>query len=177
MLKQIIFIFGATITMVACSPKHKHTVSEEEVEAKAYAATPKSDGKHFGATIDAQNAMVYEDLLKKVADLKKGESVNAKVVGKVESVCQVKGCWMNIVSEKPTNPSMFVKFKDYAFFMPKDLSGKKVVMDGKAFYQETSVEELRHYAEDEGKSKEDIAKITQPKRELKFLASGVVLVE
>ncbi len=177
MLKQLIFILGATITMIACNLRHTHTISEEEVEAKAATAATKSDGKHFGAMIDAKNAIAYDDLLKKVTDLKKGESVNAKVLGKVESVCQVKGCWMNIVSEKPATPSMFVKFKDYAFFMPKDLSGKKVVMDGKAFYQETSIEELRHYAEDEGKSKEDIAKITQPKRELKFLASGVVLVD
>jgi Domain of unknown function (DUF4920) len=177
MLKQIVFILAATMTVVACSPKHQHAKSEEEVEAQAYKNAPKSDGKHFGAMIDAKNAMAYDALLVKVGALKKGESINAKVEGKVESVCQMKGCWMNIVSETPNKPSMFVKFKDYAFFMPKDLSGKKVIMDGKAFFQETSVEELRHYAEDEGKSKEDIAKITQPKRELKFLAAGVVLVD
>jgi hypothetical protein len=51
------------------------------------------------------------------------------------------------------------------------------VIKGKAFKEVTSVEELQHYAEDEGKSKEEIALITQPQEEIKFLADGVVVVE
>ncbi len=99
------------------------------------------------------------------------DTVQAIVKGKVESVCQKKGCWMNIVSED--GESMFVKFKDYGFFMPLDLAGQEVVMNGKAFKEVTSVEELQHYAEDEGLSKEEIDKIIAPKEEYKFMASGV----
>ena len=84
---------------------------------------------------------------------------------------------MTIVSEEEGKPEMFVKFKDYGFFMPLDLAGSEVVMAGKAFREETSVDELRHYAEDEGQSAEEIAKITEPVEELKFLAYGVVVVE
>ena len=81
---------------------------------------------------------------------------------------------MNIVSDTDTtNTEMFVQFKDYGFFMPKDLSGKEVVMLGKAYREVTSVEDLKHFAEDEGKTKEEIAKITEPIKELKFMASGV----
>lgn len=61
--------------------------------------------------------------------------------------------------------------------MPKDISGKQVIMQGEAYYQTTSVEELKHYAEDEGLTKEAIASITQPKKELKFMASGVILLD
>jgi len=89
---------------------------------------------------------------------------------------QAKGCWINIVSEDAAKPSMFVKFKDYGFFMPKDIAGKEVIMEGYAFKEVTSVDELRHYAEDEGKSKEEIAAITEPVEELKFMASGVLLL-
>jgi hypothetical protein len=39
----------------------------------------------------------------------------------------------------------------------------------------TSVAELQHYAEDAGKSKEEIAKITEPKLELTFVADGVIV--
>ena len=49
-------------------------------------------------------------------------------------------------------------------------------MDGFAFKEVTPVDELRHYAEDEGMSKEEIAAITEPKEELKFMASGVLLL-
>ena len=100
---------------------------------------------------------------------------NVKVEGKVESVCQAKGCWMNIVSEDPDKEVMFVKFKDYGFFMPKDIAGRTVIMRGSAFKEETSVDELRHLAEDAGKSKEEIEAITEPVVELKFMADGVIL--
>lgn len=99
------------------------------------------------------------------------DTVQAIVKGKVESVCQKKGCWMNIVSDE--GESIFVKFKDYGFFMPLDLAGQEVVMNGMAFKEVTSVEELQHYAEDEGLSKEEIEKITAPKEEYKFMATGV----
>ncbi len=100
-----------------------------------------------------------------------------KVTGKVMEVCQKKGCWMTIVSDQPGQPEMRVTFKDYAFFMPKDLSGKQVVVDGYAYVETTPVDVLRHYAEDAGKPKEEIAAITTPKREISFEAFGVVIVD
>ena len=48
-------------------------------------------------------------------------------------------------------------------------------MNGKAFKEVTTVEELRHYAEDEGKSEEEIAAITEPVEEYKFVADGVIM--
>jgi hypothetical protein len=42
---------------------------------------------------------------------------------------------------------------------------------------ETSVEELRHYAEDAGKSQEEIEAITEPKKTYSFVADGVLLKE
>ena len=70
-----------------------------------------------------------------------------------------------------------VKFKDYGFFMPKNIAGKEVIIDGKAYVSELSVEEQRHYAEDAGKSEEEIAAITEPKRTYSFEANGVLLKE
>jgi hypothetical protein len=69
---------------------------------------------------------------------------------------------------------VMVKFKDYGFFVPTDATGE-VIVNGKAFVKETSVDELQHYAEDAGKSPEEIAKITEPKKTLSFLADGVLL--
>jgi Domain of unknown function (DUF4920) len=133
---------------------------------KAQAA---ADGKHFGTKIDAKNAMPVADLYSKM----QGKTLleNVKIEGKATSVCQAKGCWMKLEA----TPDMMVKFKDYAFFMPKDLAGKKVVCVGKAMRKVTPVDELRHYAEDAGKSAAEIAKITQPKEEITFEASGVVI--
>ena len=103
------------------------------------------------------------------------DTVETTLRGEVSEVCQAKGCWMTIAAG--SDQTMMVKFKDYGFFMPKDISGREVVMNGKAYYQTTSVDELRHYAEDAGKSADEIAAITEPKRELRFLADGVQLLK
>lgn len=134
-------------------------------------ATISADG-FYGESFKQENFLALDDLTQLLSGK---DRVNAVVKGKVESVCQKKGCWMNIVSDN--GESIFVKFKDYGFFMPLDLAGKEVVMNGYAFTEVTSVEDLRHYAEDEGAPKEEIDQILAPKEEFKFMASGVYIAE
>jgi hypothetical protein len=124
----------------------------------------------YGESFKPKKYMEFSELATKMNTV---DSLNTMVKGRVESVCQKKGCWMNIVSDN--GDEMFVKFKDYGFFMPLDLAGKEVVMNGYAFKDVTSVDELKHYAEDEGLSQAEIDGITEPKKELKFMASGVYL--
>jgi len=126
----------------------------------------------FGEDFEHSKAIAYTDLLSKFPEEGK---MQATVKGEISSVCQVKGCWMNMVTDG-NEEELFVKFKDYGFFMPMDITGKEVIMHGEAYKETTSVEELRHYAEDEGKSKEEIAAITEPEVELKFMASGVKMI-
>src|SRR6056297_538555 len=126
---------------------------------------------YFGEKISPKKAMKFKKLYKK---MKKTDGMNdVKVRGTVTSVCQAKGCWMTIAED---DKEMFVKFKDYGFFMPKDIDGREVIMEGTAYREVVSVDELRHLTEDAGKSEEEIAKITEPKEELQFLAHGVILV-
>ena len=67
-----------------------------------------------------------------------------------------------------------VTFEDYGFFMPLNAEGD-VIINGKAYVTETSIEELRHYAEDAGKSKEEIEAITEVEKTFAFEADGVLL--
>lgn len=137
-------------------------------------AQPATPGQQYGAEITADDAVSFDQLMTMVSTQ---DSVRTKVKATVESVCQTKGCWMNLVgAEGQANPSIFVKFKDYAFFVPKDISGKEVIIEGVAYREVTTVEELKHYAEDEGKSEEEIAQITEPVEELKFMADGVIVL-
>ncbi len=163
------------VLAIGCNTATKTAAKQEVSESEAYDAFQKNkgDGKAFGEKVTAKDAVTYDTMLEKMS--KAGKIDNVKVTGTVEAVCKAKGCWMNISSDKGA-PSMFVKFKDYAFFMPKDLAGKKVVMVGNAFKETTTVDELRHFAEDAGKSKDEIAKITQPKEDIKFMATGVLIL-
>ena len=125
----------------------------------------------FGVEVDAASAISLVALQEQSAGKDSLEDVT--VTGKVAEVCQMKGCWMTL--EKPDGSTMHVKFKDYALFMPKDLAGKEVVLHGKAKVTTTSVDELKHLAQDGGKSEEEIAAITEPSTDLAFMADGVLV--
>jgi hypothetical protein len=78
--------------------------------------------------------------------------------------------------DKGNGETLMVKFKNYGFFMPKNIVGQTVVLEGEAVVKEVSVKQLKHYAEDAGKSKEEIEKIKEPKKETQFIAKGVLVL-
>lgn len=77
--------------------------------------------------------------------------------------------------DKSDGTSMMVRMKDHKFLLPKDIAGKTAVITGTAKVKTTTVEMLKHFAEDEGKSEEYIASIKEPKTELAFDAIGVIV--
>ena len=129
----------------------------------------------FGAKISKDGAISKEQMTTKYGKLKAGDTINVKFRSKITDVCSKKGCWMNLQLAK--GESAFVKFKDYAFFMPLNSAGSEVVVNGKAFVSVETVAELRHYAKDAGKSKAEIEKITKPQRSYSFVADGVLIKE
>lgn len=132
------------------------------------------DGVHFGEPIDESGAHSIHQVMDQLKD---EDQIETTMVGTVSEVCQKKGCWMSVYErEDQPEVNMFVTFKDYGFFVPIDLAGKKVVMKGLAYKDITSVDALRHYAEDSGASEEEIAAITSPKEEYKFEAIGVKIL-
>jgi len=146
-------------------------VAEEAAEVVETEEVENPEGS-FGRVIAAEGAVTMDEF----SSLIEGkDSVNVKLLAVTEDVCQKKGCWMKV--KTADGELMRVRFKDYGFFVPKDLTGKQVVFEGVAFKDTTSVEDLRHYAEDGGQSPEEIAAITEPEINTSFLADGVVIVE
>ena len=95
------------------------------------------------------------------------------ISGEIIDVCPKKGCWMNV---KVDTDTVFVKFKDYGFFVPKTgIEGKQILMSGKIFRDTISVERLRHYAEDAKQTKEEIDLITEPEYKINMIAEGVAI--
>ena len=156
----------ALILFTACkdgaTEQKQTTVNTEEA---AYAS--------FGEKIDRTQTLTSKEMLAKYKNMNVGDTLNVKFASKIKEVCTKKGCWMKLPLDEATET--MVRFKEYGFFMPLDAQGKEVVLEGKAFVQITPVAELQHYAEDAGKSKEEIAKITMPKKEFAFEANGVLL--
>ena len=102
-------------------------------------------------------------------------SSKVKIEGEILSSCPMKGCWMKISVEKDT---VLVRFKDYSFFVPKNgIEGKSTIINGKLSVDTLSIAQLQHYAEDAGKSKEEISFISKPEITISFLADGVLIKE
>ncbi|WP_316822055.1 DUF4920 domain-containing protein [Pedobacter gandavensis] len=129
-------------------------------------------GRAFGSGVTTGDLLPVSKIESAMGDKKTAEM---KITGEVVEVCKKKGCWMTL--KTPTGEAMRITFKDYGFFMPMDIVGKKVALDGIAKKQTISVETLRHYAEDAHKSAAEVAKITAPKKELAFEAKGVVILD
>lgn len=131
---------------------------------------PAETGMTFGEKIEAKDVIKVADL---PSALEKNEKAIVKVEGKVVEVCKAEGCWLRMETATGT---MLIKLKDHAFLVPLSLNGKTIVAQGTASTKTTSVEMLRHYAEDAGKSKEEIAMITEPKKEIVMQATGILVL-
>jgi hypothetical protein len=167
-MKKILFVFSLMASITSC--KNEKTEEKPTAEVEEVAMNYQS----FGTEITDENVMTNTEMTEKYKNLKPGDTVNVKFASTVKDVCQKKGCWMNL---EMGDAETMVRFKDYGFFMPKDIAGQEVIVSGKAYVEEMSVEDQRHYAEDGGKSAEEIAAITEPKRTLAFEADGVLIPE
>ena len=153
------------MTVFSCEKKAEEGATNNET-------TEIVGDQNFGAEIDEDGA-VHVSELKAALEQNGGDKLEIKVKGTIEDVCQKKGCWMNVDMDEEN--SVFVKFKDYEFFVPKDAAGSEVVMDGVAYLDTTTVEELKHYAQDAGEPDSVINAITNPEIGYGFMANGVII--
>ena len=159
--------------LIIISCKQNNPSSENKDESTTEKMTAQMDDKFFGESFDTSGAKDLNYANGIYNDLNPGDTIQMTFMSKVNSVCKEKGCWMRL--ELPDGSETLVSFKDYGFFVPKDIENQTAIVNGKAFVKETSVEELKHYAKDAGKSEEEIATITEPKLTYSFEADGVYL--
>ncbi len=131
---------------------------------------PAKKGMTFGIKTTAEGAVAANELTNVMAEK---TTADVKVKGTVTEVCKAEGCWIRMQTASGT---MLIKMKDHSFTVPMALNGKTIVADGTAELKETSVEMLKHYAEDAGKSKAEIAAITVPKKEIVLQAKGILVL-
>ena len=138
--------------------------------AKAFNA---NDYALFGDKFKVTKILTKDEMLKKYKNLKKGDTIVVQFQSNIKSVCKKKGCWMKM--ELAGDDDSFVRFKDYGFFVPLNADNSTAIVNGKAFVDVVSVDELKHYAKDGGKSAAEIAKITKPETTYAFTADGVYI--
>ena len=151
-----------SLLLFACSPKeNKEAVVEKNADVVSetqFGAKPSLEGDAITLVSAIDNKMLDKAI---------------KLKSYVTEVCSKKGCWMTL-SEGET--SIRVTFKDYAFFVPLDFKDVNVELEGVLSKKLLTEDERRHFAEDQGASKEDIEKIKGDEYEFTFEATSVTKV-
>lgn len=164
-MKNFIILFVFSLLITACKP-HKKEKLNQESSSLAYHS--------FGDLISEADFISSKEAIDRYKKLTSTDTISLKFSSNIIDVCSKKGCWMTLPGETE-DKNIMVRFKDYGFFVPLDASGNEVIVEGKAYVNKVSVADLKHYAEDAGKSEEEIAKITEPKIEYAFEANGVLI--
>lgn len=170
-MKYVVLTLGLlALAMTSCGKKQEQQAEPEVVTA------PAKEYENFGQALDATQAVLSkEEMAKKFNLLKEGDTIQVAFTSTIKEVCQKKGCWMQVDLDQ--EKSGFIRFKDYGFFAPMNAAGHEVVMQGKAFVSVVSIDELKHYAKDAGKSEAEIAAITEPKVTYAFEADGIAIAK
>jgi len=164
-MKKFILLFSTLGFIIACNSSSANKTDENQIEGSS-----EEKFTYYGKEISSDNIAKYENL--KAITYEKGITNNT-ITGTIVATCPKKGCWMTLATGDDT---LFVKFRDYEFFVPiEGVDGKTAILNGDLFLDTTSIEILQHYAEDAGKSPEEIALITKPSYDLNFIADGVII--
>lgn len=140
--------------------EHEHENAQSKPDANGFYGTPFEAGK----AVDFETALAnYKS--------KGKEAENAITSGNIGAVCQGEGCWLGA---KTKEGETTISFGD-KFVIPKDTKGK-FIASGSFYTEETSVEDLKAEAKEEGKSQAEIDKIKAPVSTIKFKASGLKLL-
>jgi hypothetical protein len=156
-----------SIVLISCQNNPEKEVKEEAVIEESSVSYA-----FYGEEIDGNGVVSYSEFEEM---LSKTDTVQVKLAGTIDKTCTVKGCWMKVNVEGIEEP-MHITFKDYGFFVPKEgMEEKQTIFEGVAYVDTLSVDMLRHYAEDEGQSVEEIAAINTPEVVVTFEAAGVLI--
>lgn len=138
-------------------------------------AQPPSGNAEVGSVYGEQFIPARKVPAKNINNKLRNGPVEGNIKGKVLEVCPKKGCWVKLELANKTVAT--VKMKDYGFFVPVSLEGKMIEINGKMEVKTTPVAELKHYAEDAKKTREEIEAITEPKEEVRILANSIRVIQ
>jgi hypothetical protein len=160
-MRNLLFSLIGTILLFSCNQSpNKQTGGEQQSAEQGF----------YGEKISGEKAISGSELF---AMMQERDSVWVTMKSKIVSNCQKSGCWMDL--DMGNDEVVKVSFKDYAFVIPIESQGKTATVEGFAMKELISVELLQHYAEDAGKTPEEISAITEEEYIYTFEAKGVII--
>jgi hypothetical protein len=191
-MKQLTFLILLSFATLSCNgsaektddnKKDEHAGHDHNHDHKHSVAEDKGDGIHYGLKkITADGAVQSADI---IAKLEKGDKLEeitleedvkvkglkSKVEGTIVEMCKMSGCWFTFKTAE--GKILHVQMREHKP-TPKEWAGKTVIVEGEAYKEVKSIEELRHAAKADGLSREEIAKINSPETSYNFIAEGAI---
>jgi hypothetical protein len=156
-MKNILLPIFAILLITSCNSDKKENTESIQL------------GKSYGPqAVDTSKAVSVKEMLSEF-------DVQFTFIAPIEEVCSKAGCWINV--DKGNGETFMVRFKDHFTIPVKTEIGTRAFISGVAYRDTITVEMLQHFAEDAGKSQEEIEKITEPKYEMGFEADGITLIK
>jgi hypothetical protein len=157
--------------LAAVSACNRHQPEKSPAAPQAAPIAKEAGGaSRFGAPLSPRPAVALAAVL---AEPEKYDGQDVKLTGQIGAVCQMKGCWLTLASGEPGAASVRVSFKDYAFFVPRDVMGRQGTAEGRFQVKTLSQAEAQHFADDAAKAGAPAKKAAGPERTLALVATGV----
>ena len=161
-LKSLSIVLVGMVLFSACETEIASKADDTPIAKVTY--------ENVGDNISWDGAIPVVDVLDTPSDYI-GKTV--KLEGVARKICQKKGCWMTL--DAAPHGSIKVTFKDYGFFVPMDIAGRSVIIEGQVDQSEVSDETREHYEKEEGMSPEEADEVIEAGRNLSIVANGVII--
>ena len=142
--------------------------------ALGLSAVVAQSGKHYGKALTGTETVKISELLAHPANYV-GKTV--RVEGIVTAVCEKRGCWMSLASDREFE-ELRIKVEDGVMVFPLEAKGKRAVAEGVLSKVEMDLEQsvayAKHHAEEHGE-KFDPAAIKEPMVYYQVMAEGAVI--
>jgi len=165
-MRNRIFLLSVIFCVVGLLGSYSHVFAQQIILGQAYGEI----------VVDTSNAISVDAFFD---DFDNQDSIGIYTIrGTIVKTCKRAGCWIAIDKELPDEKDYFiVRFKDH-FTIPTDTpSGTIAFLHGTAYWEVTSIEELRKIAKKNGESEQEIQAIIEPQYSFGFEADGIVLVK
>lgn len=150
-----------TLTFVLGASAHEKHKTHKKADANQ---------THFGAKLTETK---FRSLNEVVSNFDKYKDKTVAIEATPEKVCEKSGCWMVLKDGKHQVRTLF---KDYGFFVPASIVGKKVRVQGVMEQKKISAATRRHFLKDAGAKLEEIKKIKTSEVQYQFTADAVEVI-
>jgi hypothetical protein len=157
--RSLFALLPLTLALFACEASSSAPRPDPAVQPAATAKTESVEKKSYGEPLNPSTEKVA------LADLMKAPSKfsekTIRTEGTVTSVCQAKGCWLEIGEP---GGAAHVKLGGHKFFVPKSANGKQAVVEGRVLP-----------AVDKGHCEQEAEEQTGQVAKVELVATGVEL--